>query len=77
MLGAWGKTGRKRTRLGKWLDKKKITQIQFSKEANIHRHTMSNLCNDDDFMPQQKTRDKVIKHAKKIDPKVREKDLWG
>jgi len=68
--------GKSRTKLGKWLDKRGITQSWLMKKTGLNKNTISDLTSDKDRSPTLKTMQKVIKALKEIDPKVNSNDFW-
>lgn len=70
--------GKKRSKLGKWLDERGINQQWLVKEANVSKDTISKLCKDDDASDSItfKTARKVLKAIRKIDPAVKVDDFW-
>ncbi|MED3976788.1 helix-turn-helix transcriptional regulator [Priestia megaterium] len=68
--------GKPRTKLGKWLDKRGITQSWLMKKTGLNKNTISDLTSDKDRSPTLKTMQKVIKALKEIDPKVNSNDFW-
>jgi predicted transcriptional regulator len=68
--------GKPRTKLGKWLDKRGITQSWLMKETGLNKNTISDLTSDKDRSPTLKTIQKVIKALKKVDPGVKSNDFW-
>ncbi|MDE8676440.1 helix-turn-helix domain-containing protein [Priestia aryabhattai] len=69
-------TGKPRTKLGRWLDKRGITQSWLMKKTGLNKNTVSDLTSDKDRSPTLKTMQKVIKALKEIDPKVNSNDFW-
>ena len=69
-------TGKPRTKLGRWLDKRGITQSWLMKETGLNKNTVSDLTSDKDRSPTLKTMQKVIKALKEVDPKVNSNDFW-
>jgi len=69
-------TGKPRTKLGRWLDKRGITQSWLMKKTGLNKNTVSDLTSDKDRSPTLKTMQKVIKALREIDPKVNSNDFW-
>ncbi|PEE42849.1 helix-turn-helix domain-containing protein [Bacillus pseudomycoides] len=64
----WFNLGKKsRSKFGKWIDSKRISQIELEKESGLSRGTISRLCNDDGYIPKIATEKKILKALKKID----------
>ncbi|MED4051597.1 helix-turn-helix transcriptional regulator [Priestia megaterium] len=57
----------KRSKFGKWLDKKGITQAEFSESSKVSRATISTMCNEKNYYPSPKVLKKVMDQVEKID----------
>ncbi len=68
--------GKKRSRLGKWLEKHGKTQEWLTREAGLGRNTIGYLATEDDRTPNTKTIQKVLAALRKVDPNVRSDDFW-
>lgn len=69
--------GKKRSKLGKWLDKRGISQQWVANNSKVSRSTVSELCKSDaDHEPTQSTMKKILKAIRKIDPNVKSDDFW-
>ncbi|MFM1655533.1 helix-turn-helix domain-containing protein [Brevibacillus sp. B_LB10_24] len=68
--------GKKRTKLGKWLDKRGISQAWLAKESKVSENTISDLTNKDDRIPNGRTMKKVLNALRKVDPTVKQDDFW-
>ncbi|WP_332699279.1 helix-turn-helix transcriptional regulator [Halalkalibacter lacteus] len=69
--------GKKRSPLGKWLDKRGISQQWLSKQSKVSRSTISELCKcEPDHEPTRVTMKKVLKALREIDPNVKSDDFW-
>lgn len=71
----WG-LGKKRSRLGRWLDSKGYTQEDLTKASRVNRNTVSKLCSDPDYLPTGSTMKRIIKALKEIDPNVKADKFW-
>ncbi len=69
--------GKKRSRLGKWLDSNDLTQGWLSSESKLNKATISRLCASDDNTPNLKTMQKILKAVRKVDPGVKQEDFWS
>lgn len=68
---------KRRSKLGKWLDKRGITQQWLSKASGVGRTTISDLCKGDhDHTPNMNTIKKIIKALKQIDSNVKSNDFF-
>ncbi|MGE7878023.1 helix-turn-helix domain-containing protein [Peribacillus muralis] len=69
-------TGKERTKLGKWLDKRRISQIWLKEKTGMSKSTISDLASDKDRSPTFQTMKKIIKAVREIDPNVKRDDFW-
>ena len=53
--------GKKRSKFGRWLDRKGITQLEIEKLSGLSRGTVSRICNDKDYMPKHETIGRIKK----------------
>lgn len=74
---SWFGLGKKRSRLGKWLDRNGIAQIEVENGTGLSRGTISRLCSDDENKPTMKTAAKIIKFLKNFDKNVDYDDFWS
>lgn len=75
MLG-WG-LGKKRSKLGQWLDRRGITQQWLSRETDLNRATISRIASDDEYTPNLRSVQKILKALRKVDPTVKQEDFWS
>lgn len=68
--------GKPRTKFGKWLDKKGITQNEVAKKSNVGRTTISNMCSDKSYAPKYATFEKVKRGLNKMGHSVEYNDFW-
>lgn len=68
--------GPPRTKFGKWLDKKGITQSEFGRQSGVSVKTISDLARGRTANPTRLTSKKLMKALKSIDPTVNEKQFW-
>lgn len=73
----WTSLGKKRTKFGKWIDSKGISQQDVSKSSGINRNTISKLCSDSDFKPKISTGMKIVKALQKLGHQKDYYDFWG
>jgi transcriptional regulator with XRE-family HTH domain len=71
----WG-IGKPRSKLGKWLDKHGLEQKELTKVSKVNKNTVSKACNEKDYIPSQKTIQKLLKAIRKVDPNVKMSDFW-
>lgn len=71
----WG-LGKKRSKLGRWLDSHGLYQKDLQKESKINRTTLSRICNDPHYIPSQSTIKRLLVAIRKIDPNKKMSDFW-
>ncbi|HDR7640804.1 helix-turn-helix domain-containing protein [Bacillus wiedmannii] len=71
----WG-LGKKRTKLGKYLDKNGIEQEWLVRKSGLGRNTVGDLANDPDRSPTRRTMQKILKVLREFDPRVKAEDFW-
>lgn len=71
----WG-IGKKRTKLGSFIDRLGYSQQVLEKEAKINKNTVTKLCNDEDYIPSQTVMKKVLLAIRKIKPEAKMNDFW-
>lgn len=69
--------GKSRTKFGKWLDKKEISQIELEQKSGLSRRTISRLCNDKEYRPKFETVTKVKKALKQLGEQTPPDDYFG
>lgn len=74
MFGLWG--GKPRSRFGKWLDDKGITQEWVVKKTKISRNTISKIASDKEYSPNLATIKKIMKIVKEVDPNANSNDFF-
>jgi predicted transcriptional regulator len=74
MFGLFG--GKPRTKLGKWLDKRGITQEWLVRNTKISRTTISKIASDKEYSPTLPTIKKLMKAIKEVDPNARPDDFF-
>jgi len=73
----WFGLGKKRSKLGKWLDRHGISQTEFAKMSGVSRPTITRLCSDDNHHPNMSTAKKIIKALRELDSNVNYDDFWN
>ena len=68
--------GKKRTKLGKWLDKNSVEQEWLVRKSGLGRNTIGDLANDPDRSPTTRTIQKILTALREIDPNVKSDDFW-
>ncbi|QWH09566.1 helix-turn-helix domain-containing protein [Bacillus mycoides] len=71
----WG-LGKKRTKLGKFLDKHGIEQEWLIRKAGLGRNTVGDLANNPDRSPTRKTMQKILQVLREFDSRVKADDFW-
>lgn len=69
--------GKRRTKLGKWMDQRGITQEWLKKESGLNKNTISDLTNDLQRLPSQRTMKKILQALRKVDPNIKADDFWN
>lgn len=67
---------KQRTSLGRWIDNRGITQDWLVGKTGLNKSSISDLCNDEDYVPRNATRTKIIKALRQVDPNVSASDFW-
>ncbi|MFP3886598.1 helix-turn-helix transcriptional regulator [Priestia filamentosa] len=69
--------GKKRSRLGKWLDKNDLTQEWLVRKAGVGRSTIQELTADNNYRePTTRTIKKIMKAIREIDPSAKADDFF-
>jgi DNA-binding XRE family transcriptional regulator len=68
--------GRKRSKLGRFLEKKGYKQSELSKTANLNRNTVAKIYNDSNYIPSGTTIKKVMKAIRNLDPSLKAEDFF-
>jgi len=68
---------KRRSKLGKFLDKRGISQEWLVQQSGISRNTISRLCSDADYDPTLSTIRQVLKALRKIDRSVKIDDFFN
>jgi transcriptional regulator with XRE-family HTH domain len=71
----WG-LGKKRSKLGKFIDQNGYSQEDLMKAAKIGRSTVSRLCSDPEYSPTANTIKKIMKAIRTLDPTARADDFF-
>ncbi|MED4456193.1 helix-turn-helix transcriptional regulator [Metabacillus fastidiosus] len=71
----WG-LGKKRSKVGKFIDRHGYTQEELREAAKIGRSTASRICSDPKYSPSFSTIKKVMRAIKKIDPAAKVDDFF-
>lgn len=68
--------GKRRSRFGRWADRKGLTQQELTKICGINKSTMSEICSNDDYNPQIATKTKIVSSLRKNRYDVEMADFW-
>jgi len=71
----WG-IGKKRSEVGKFLDKHRYTQEELKDMSKVNRNTVSKICSDSEYVPSGSTMKKILKALRELDPAVKMSDFW-
>jgi transcriptional regulator with XRE-family HTH domain len=74
MFGLFG--GKPRTKLGKFLDARGISQEWLVKESKVSRNTISQIASNRDYSPTLPTIKKIMGALKKVDPHAKADDFF-
>ncbi|MDR4936035.1 helix-turn-helix transcriptional regulator [Rossellomorea marisflavi] len=74
MFGLFG--GKPRTKLGRFLDARGISQEWLVKESKVSRNTISQISSNRDYSPTLPTIKKIMNAIKKVDPGARPDDFF-
>jgi len=76
MFGIFG-LGKKRSKVGKLLDKYGYSQEERSEGSGVSRNTVSKLCNDPEYVPSARIMKRIIKFIRReIDPNATVDDFF-
>ncbi|WP_147536110.1 helix-turn-helix domain-containing protein [Bacillus marasmi] len=68
--------GKDRSKFGKWLDRRGISQKWVEDNAKVSKGTVSRLCSESDAKPNGSTANKILKALKKVGHSVDYDDFW-
>lgn len=71
----WG-LGKKRSLLGKWIDRSGYSQEDLVKSSGVSRNTISKACSDPDYIPSSAVMKKILKALREVDPSIRADQFW-
>jgi transcriptional regulator with XRE-family HTH domain len=74
MFGLFG--GKPRTRFGKWLDERGISQEWIARKTKISRNTISKIAGDKEYSPSLRTIQKIMKAIREVDPSANSNDFF-
>lgn len=68
--------GKPRTKIGKWLDTRGISQEWLVRKTKISRTTISKIASDKDYSPTLATIKKIMKAIREVDPSAKPDDFF-
>lgn len=68
--------GKPRTKIGKFLDSKGISQEWLATKTNISRNTISKICSDKEYEPRVGTIKRIMKAISEIDSSKKADDFF-
>jgi len=68
--------GKKRSKLGKFLDKNGYTQTELGELTKLNKSTISKLCTDASYVPSGNTIKKVMKALRMLDSNLKPDDFF-
>lgn len=68
--------GKPRTKIGKWLDTRGISQEWLVRKTKISRTTISKIASDKDYSPTLATIKKIMKAIREVDPAAKPDDFF-
>lgn len=77
MWGLGRNIGKRRSKLGRWIDEMGHTQEDLVNEAKVSRNTISKACSDPDYIPSPTVMKKILTAIRKIDPNIKSDDFWS
>ncbi|MCQ6302082.1 transcriptional regulator [Bacillus cereus] len=72
----WKFGGKKRTKLGKFLDRNGFTQQDLQNIAKLSQPTVTKACNDKEYIPSPTVMKKILKAIRQIKPNAKSHDFW-
>jgi DNA-binding XRE family transcriptional regulator len=69
--------GKSRTKLGVFLDQIGKSQEWLIKNSGVNKNTITQLCNNKDYVPSGNTKFKILTALRKIDPNIEPYDFWN
>jgi transcriptional regulator with XRE-family HTH domain len=74
MFGLFG--GKPRSKVGKWLDSRGISQEWLVSKTKISRNTISKIASDKEYSPTLPTIKKIMKVIREVDPSANPEDFF-
>lgn len=77
MFTFWGfGTGKKRSKVGKFIDREGYTQEELKEASGVSRNTISRICNDPNYVPSSNVLKKVMTAIRQIKPGAKADDFF-
>lgn len=67
---------KKRSKLGKFLEKKGYTQTELGKVTELNKSTISKICTDGSYVPSGTTIKKIMKALRMLEPNLKPDDFF-
>jgi transcriptional regulator with XRE-family HTH domain len=68
--------GKKRTPIGKWIDRNQWSQEKLREKSRVSRDTISRMCNDKNYIPGPTVKKKILDTIRKVEPNIKSSDFW-
>ncbi|WP_423410234.1 helix-turn-helix transcriptional regulator [Heyndrickxia sp. MSNUG] len=68
--------GKKRSKLGKLIDRHGYTQEELREASGVSRNTVSKACNESDYVPSPSVMRKLMKAIRELDPGAKADDYF-
>jgi putative transcriptional regulator len=68
--------GKGRSKLGIWIDRQGISQLELVEKSGVSRNTISRLCNDESYQPNMKTARKIIRALRHWNAEISANNFW-
>jgi transcriptional regulator with XRE-family HTH domain len=69
-------TGKKRSKVGKLIDKHGYTQEELREASGVSRNTISRVCNEAGYVPSPNVLKKIMKAIRSIEPGAKADDFF-
>lgn len=69
-------SGKRRSKLGKLIDRQGFSQEDLREESGVSRNTISKACNEPDYVPSPSVMKKLMTAIRKLDPGAKADDYF-
>ncbi|MER7560822.1 helix-turn-helix transcriptional regulator [Micrococcus luteus] len=76
VFSLFGFGGKKRSKLGRMIDRNGYSQEELREESGVSRNTVSKACNDPEYVPSPNVMKKLMKAIRKLDPGAKVDDYF-